>query len=40
MRKVVKHFNKEPLALTKQETLDHLKIIIESKDAKKIDSDV
>ena len=40
MRKVVKHFNKKPLALIKQETLDHLKIIIESKDAKKINSDV
>jgi uncharacterized protein (TIGR02646 family) len=39
MRKVVKDFDKKPLSLTKQETLDHLKIIIESKDAKKIDSD-
>ena len=39
MRKVVKDFDKKPLSLTKQETLDHLKIIIESKDAKKINSD-
>lgn len=39
MRKVVKDFDKKPLSLTKQETLDHLKIIIERKDAKKINSD-
>ena len=39
MRKVVKDFDKKPLSLIKQETLDHLKIIIESKDAKKINSD-
>ena len=39
MRKVVKDFDKKPLSLTKQETLDHLKIIIENKDAKKINSD-
>jgi uncharacterized protein (TIGR02646 family) len=40
MRKVFKDFSKKPLALTKQETLDHLKIILESKDAKKINSDI
>jgi uncharacterized protein (TIGR02646 family) len=40
MRKVLKDFDKKPLALTKQETLDHLKIIVASKDAKKIDSDI
>lgn len=36
MRKVIKDFDDKPLSLTKQETLDHLKIIIESKNAKKI----
>jgi len=40
MRKVLKDFDKKPLALTKQETLDHLETIIESKDAKKIKSDL
>ena len=40
MRKVDKDFDKKPLALTSQEALDHLKIIIESEDAKKINSDI
>ena len=40
MRKVFKDFDKKPLALIKQETLDHLETIIESKDAKKIKSDL
>ena len=39
MRKIFKDFDKKPLALTKQDVLDHLKIIIESKDAKRINSD-
>jgi uncharacterized protein (TIGR02646 family) len=39
MRKVIKDFDDKPHALTKQETLDHLKIILESKDAKMINSD-
>jgi uncharacterized protein (TIGR02646 family) len=39
MRKVFKDFEKKPLSLIKKETLDHLKIIIESKDATKINSD-
>ena len=36
MRKVIKDFDDKPYALMKQETLDHLKIIIESKNVKKI----
>lgn len=40
MRKIIKDFDDKPLSLTKQETLDHLKIILESKNAKKINSDI
>jgi uncharacterized protein (TIGR02646 family) len=36
MRKVVKDFDDKPLSLTKQETLNHLKIILESRNVKKI----
>ena len=39
MRKVIKDFDDKPLSLTKQETLDHLKTILESKNSDNIKSD-
>jgi uncharacterized protein (TIGR02646 family) len=40
MRKVIKDFDDKPLSLTRQTTLDNLKIILQTKDSNKIDSDI
>jgi uncharacterized protein (TIGR02646 family) len=40
MRKIVKDLNDKPLSLTRQTTLDNLKIILQTRDSKKIDSDI
>jgi hypothetical protein len=40
MRKVIKDLKDKPLSLTRQKTLDNLKMILQTKDSKRIDSDI